>query len=87
MTTARLFQWVFLKQDVANSPVKAGDRAVVVDQLPATQNQPETGYLLEVFKDGQTLDVVAVPVSWVTPLPEMWGTENLECDQADLKVS
>lgn len=87
MATASLFQWVLLKQDVVDSPVRAGDRAVVVDHLPATQNQPEPGYVLEVFKDGATLDVVAVPVSWVTPLPEMWGTENFECDQADLKVS
>ncbi|WP_242028658.1 type I restriction endonuclease subunit R [Anabaena sp. FACHB-1250] len=33
MTTATLFQWVELKQDVPNSPVKAGNKGVVLDHL------------------------------------------------------
>ena len=77
MTTDVLFRWVVLKQDVPSSLVKAGDRAVIVDALPATANQSE-GYTLEVFKQGETLDVVSVPVAWVTFLPEVWGqTEGL----------
>ena len=72
MTTDVLFRWVVLKRDIPNSAVKAGDRAVIVDALPATAKQSK-GYTLEVFKQGETLDVVSVPVSWVTLLPEVWG--------------
>jgi hypothetical protein len=75
MTTDVLFRWVVLKQDVPNSLVKVGDRAVIVDALPATANQSE-GYTLEVFRQGETLDVVSVPVSWVTLLPEVWGQSD-----------
>jgi hypothetical protein len=74
MTTASLFQWVELKQDVPNSPVKAGNRGVVLDHLRPTKTQQEPGYILEVFKDGETLDVFSVPVSWVNLLPESWGS-------------
>jgi hypothetical protein len=74
MTTASLFQWVELKQDVPNSPIKAGDEGVVLDYLNPTNTQKEPGYILEVFKDGETLDVVSVPISWVQPLPETWGS-------------
>ncbi|MCU0542708.1 MAG: DUF4926 domain-containing protein [Oscillatoriaceae cyanobacterium Prado104] len=73
MTTAILFQWVKLKQDVPNSPVKKGDKGVVLDYLPPTKKQPESGYTLEIFKNGETLDVISVPISWATPLPEFWG--------------
>lgn len=73
MTTASLFQWVILNQDVPNTSVKAGDRAVVVDHLQPTQSQSEAGYTLEVFREGETLDVISVPISWVTVLPEVWG--------------
>lgn len=31
MTTATLFQWVELKRDVPNSPVKAGSKGVVLE--------------------------------------------------------
>jgi hypothetical protein len=78
MTTASLFQWVELKQDVPNSPVKAGNRGVVLDHLPPTKTQQEPGYILEVFKGGETLDVVSVPISWVNLLPETW--ESIEHD-------
>jgi hypothetical protein len=74
MTTASLFQWVELKQHVPNSPVKADDRGVVLDHLRPTKTQQEPGYILEIFKDGETLDVVTVPISWVNPLPETWGS-------------
>jgi len=74
MTTASLFQWVELKHNVPNSPVKAGDRGVVLDHLRPTKTQQEPGYILEIFKDSETLDVVSVPISWVNPLPETWGS-------------
>ncbi|MCE2697612.1 MAG: hypothetical protein PX483_12965 [Nostocales cyanobacterium LE14-WE4] len=78
MTTATLFQWVELKQDVPNSPVTTGNKGVVLDHLNLTKTQPEPGYILEVFEDGETLDVVSVPISWVKLLPESWG--NIEYD-------
>ena len=74
MKTLALFQWVELKQDVPNSPVKAGNKGVVLDHLNPTTTQPEPGYILEVFADAETLDVVSVPISWVNPLPESWGS-------------
>lgn len=73
MTTATLFQWVQLMQDVPDSPVKKGDKGVVLDRLPPTKKQPESGYTLEVFRNGETLDVISIPISWATPLPEIWG--------------
>lgn len=76
MAAANLFQWVLLRQDVPGSSVKSGDRAVIVDYLPASRNQSEPGYTLEVFKDGKTLDVVSVPISWITLLPEKWGQRH-----------
>jgi hypothetical protein len=73
MTTEALFHWAVLQQDVPDSAVKAGDRAVIVDYLPPTAKQPEPGYMLEVFQQGETLDVISVPISWVMLLPEVWG--------------
>ncbi len=73
MTRAALFQWVVFDRGVPDSFVKLGDRAVVVDHLPPNSSQTESGYTLEAFKAGETLDVVSVPISWVTPLPEVWG--------------
>ena len=73
MTTAPLFQWVVLTRDIPNSSVKAGDRGVVVDCLPPNKNQTEPGYTIEVFKDGETLDVVSVPSSWIMLLAKQWG--------------
>ncbi|MEX0268197.1 DUF4926 domain-containing protein [Leptolyngbyaceae cyanobacterium UHCC 1019] len=73
MTTDALFHWVVLNQDVPDSAIKAGDRAVIVDHLSASAKQPEPGYVVEVFEQGETLDVVSVPISWVTLLPEVWG--------------
>ncbi|MBU7586601.1 MAG: hypothetical protein KAF91_27695 [Nostoc sp. TH1S01] len=74
MTKVSLFQWVELKHDVPNTPVKAGYQGVVLDYLNPTQTQKEPGYILEVFQDGETLDVVSVPISWVKPLPQIWGS-------------
>lgn len=73
MLVANLFQWVSLNQAVPNANVKAGDRVVIVDHLSPNPQQLEPGYLLEVFREGSTVDVVAVPISWVTALSESWG--------------
>ncbi|EAZ91697.1 hypothetical protein [Crocosphaera chwakensis] len=77
MTNIQLFQWVELKYDVPNSLVKKGDKGVVLDYLKPTKKQSEPGYNLEVFRDGETLDIVSVPISWVIPLPEIWGETEL----------
>lgn len=84
MTTANLFQWVTLNQDVPNTPIQKGDRGVVVDHLPANAHQSEPGYLVELFKDGETLDVIAVPISWTTPLPQFWGKSKEKGQQTQL---
>lgn len=83
MTTDALFHWVLLKQDVPDSLVKVGDRALIVDYLPSTPKQPEPGYILEVFRAGETVDVVSVPVSWVTLLSEVWGQPESVSSEAN----
>jgi hypothetical protein len=85
VATDALFHWVLLKQDVPSSLVRAGDRAVVVDNLPPTPKQPEPGYILEVFKAGETVDVVSVPISWVTLLSEVWGQPEPVSSETSLK--
>lgn len=87
MTTDALFHWVLLKQDVPNSLVKAGDRAVIVGNLSPTPKQPEPGYILEVFKAGETVDVVSVPVSWVKLLSEVWGQPESVSNETSLSSS
>lgn len=87
MTTDALFHWVLLKQDVPNSLVRAGDRAVIVDNLSPTPKQPEPGYILEVFKAGETVDVVSVPVSWVKLLSEVWGQPESVSSETSLSSS
>jgi Domain of unknown function (DUF4926) len=81
-TTDVLFHWVILQRDVPESEVKAGDRAVIVDCLSATSKQPEAGYTLEVFRQGETVDVVSVPMSWVLLLPEVWGRSEVSTVEA-----
>ncbi len=85
MTKAILFQWVVLDRDVPNSSVKRGNRGVVLDHLLPSTNQREPGYTLEVLKGGKTLDVISVPISWVTLLPETW--ENAEYTLTDSNIN
>ncbi len=73
MEQAKLFQWVELRQNVPHSSVIKGDRGVILEYLQPTQQRPEPGYTLEIFRDGETLDVISIPVSWVSVLPEIWG--------------
>lgn len=85
MTIDALFHWVFLKQDVPNRLVKVGDRVVVVDYLPPTPKQSEPGYILKVFKAGETVDAISVPVSWVTLLSEVWGQPESVSSETSLR--
>jgi hypothetical protein len=61
--TNNLFHWVIVLRDVLESHVADGDRKVIVQ---------ESGYITEVFRQGQTLEVNSVPASWVKILPEIW---------------
>ena len=87
MKNIQLFQWVELKYDVPNSLVKRGDKGVVLDYLKPTNKQSEPGYNLEVFKGGETLDVVSVPISWVIPLPEIWGGNKHDNPNTSIAVN
>ncbi len=71
--TDMLFHWVILRRDVPESAAVMGDRGVIVDELPFSQVLQESGYTIEVFRQGKTLDVVSVPRSWVKVLAEVWG--------------
>ena len=64
MQNTELFQWVKLSQDVPGTSFKQGDEGVVVECLEANENTQESGYLLEMFQDGETVDVIAVPTAW-----------------------
>lgn len=44
-----------------------GDRGTIVELLAPNEQQPEAGYLLEMFANNETLDVIAAPVSWTSP--------------------
>ena len=68
-----LFHWCILLQPVPASLIQKGDRAIIVDELPFTSFYQECGYAIEVFQNGETIDVVSVPQSWVKVLPEVWG--------------
>jgi len=64
MKTAGLFQSVELTQVVPGTPFHAGDLGIVVEYLEPNETQSEAGYLLEMFRNNEALDVIAVPISW-----------------------
>ena len=68
MQTVQLFQQVKLSRDVPNTIFQKGDQGTIVELLPPNEQQSEAGYLLEMFDNNETLDVVAVPVSWTTSI-------------------
>lgn len=72
-----LFHWVILLRDVPDTLVKMSDRGVIVDELPFSVVHQEAGYTIEVFRAGETFDVVSVPISWVRVLPEVWGQAEI----------
>ncbi|KAM3102464.1 hypothetical protein ACKFKF_03695 [Phormidesmis sp. 146-12] len=72
-----LFHWVVLLRDVPDGAVRVGDRGVIVDVLPFSEVHQELGYTIEVFRQGETVEVVSVPVSWVEVLPEVWGQKDM----------
>ncbi|MGK7882521.1 MAG: DUF4926 domain-containing protein [Crocosphaera sp.] len=63
-----MFQQVKLSRDVPNTIFKKGDQGTIVEFLTPNEQQPEAGYLLEMFVNNETLDIIAVPVSWTTPI-------------------
>ncbi len=63
-----IFQQVKLSRDVPNTIFKKGDQGTIVEFLNPNEQQQEAGYLLEIFANNETLDVIAVPVSWTTPI-------------------
>ena len=68
MQTVQLFQEVKLSRDVPNTIFKKDDQGTIVEFLTPNDQQEEAGYLLEMFANNETLDVIAVPVSWTTPI-------------------
>jgi hypothetical protein len=65
--TTKLFQWVELSQDVPNTKFHQGALGIIVEYLEPNETQSEAGYLLEMFHNNETLDVIAVPISWTKP--------------------
>ncbi|MGK7945072.1 MAG: DUF4926 domain-containing protein [Microcystaceae cyanobacterium] len=68
MQIVQLFQQVKLSRDVPNTIFQKGDQGTIVELLPPNEQQTEAGYLLEMFDNDETLDVIAVPVSWTIPI-------------------
>ncbi|MFM7883287.1 MAG: DUF4926 domain-containing protein [Microcystis aeruginosa Ma_MB_F_20061100_S20] len=68
MQTVQLFQQVKLCRDVPDTIFKKGDQGTIVEYLPPNEQQLEAGYLLEMFDNNETLDVIAVPISWITSI-------------------
>jgi hypothetical protein len=61
-----LYQRVALRRDLSEYRLKEGDVAMLVDYVP---HDGEDGYVLEVFNAlGESIAVVAVPISAVAPL-------------------
>lgn len=66
--TVELYQEVALTRDLPEYRLKAGDIATLVDLVSHSDNG-ETGYVLEVFNAvGESLAVIAVPISAVEAL-------------------
>ena len=67
---AALFSEVALARDIPEHGLSRGNVATVVEHLPATKaTRGEEGYVLEVFNAvGESIAVVAVPISAVEPL-------------------
>jgi len=64
----KLFQEIALTRDLPGSQLKAGDIATLVDFAPSTANG-EDGCVLEVFNAlGESIAIVAVPMSAVETL-------------------
>jgi hypothetical protein len=68
MQTVQLFQQVKLCRYVPDTIFKKGDQGTIIEYLPPNEQQSEAGYLLEMFDNNETIDVIAVPVSWITSI-------------------
>ncbi|MBP8973508.1 MAG: DUF4926 domain-containing protein [Anaerolineae bacterium] len=63
-----LYQRVALRHDIPEYRLKSGDVAMLVDYVPHPTGG-EDGYVLEVFNAlGESIAVIAVPMSAVEPL-------------------
>jgi hypothetical protein len=51
-----------------NTIFQKGEQGTILELLPPNEQQQEAGYLLEMFDNNETLDVIAVPVSWTKPI-------------------
>ena len=66
--TLEFYKEVALTQDIPEHQLKVGDIATLIDFVPHPKNG-ETGCVLEVFNAvGETIAVVAVPISTIKPL-------------------
>lgn len=66
------YQRVALARDLPEHNLQKDDIAVVVEQLPPTEDsKKEAGFALEIFNAvGETIDVAIVPESAVKPLSQ-----------------
>ncbi len=83
--TLELYQRVALLRDVPEHRLKKGDVATLVDYVPHPGGG-EDGYVLEVFNAiGESLAVIAVPMSAVVPLrsDEILSVRLLEVGSQD----
>lgn len=63
-----LYEQIALKHDLPDYGLKQGDIATLVDYVPHPQNGEE-GCILEVFNAvGESIAVIVVPISAITPL-------------------
>lgn len=67
-TTIPLYSRVSLNRDFPEYNLKSGDIATFIDTVPDPEGIEE-GYILEVFNAlGESIDVVTVPQSAISPL-------------------
>lgn len=67
MMQPELYKRVVLTRDIPEANLKRGDTAMYIDYLPVKEG--EAGAILEVFNAlGESIDVVAVPISAIEPL-------------------
>ena len=64
----QLYQRISINRDFPEYHLKKGDIATLIDIVPHPENG-ENGYILEIFNAvGESINVIIVPQSSVTPL-------------------
>jgi hypothetical protein len=67
-SSIELYSKIYLNRDFPEYNLKTGDLATFIDTVPDPESIEE-GYILEVFNAiGESIDVVVVPKSAVSPL-------------------